>query len=167
VARVWYTVAPVEEADGRTSGGCQSPQPWRTARGLLSTKLYVPPPRIGLVLRPRMTERLTEVLHLGHKLVLISAPAGFGKTTLLSEWVSDSGLTQKSQIRNLEPKVHIRVAWLSLDEADNDPARFFTYLIGACRRSTRPSGQGCWAPSKHRNPPHGVLAGSIVQRSGR
>ena len=62
----------------------------------------------------------------GHKLTLISAPAGFGKTTLISEWVQDlrSAAVKESQII-------YRIAWLSLDEADNDPGRFWRYLISA------------------------------------
>ena len=81
---------------------------------ILATKLYVPPPRPKVVLRPNLFERLNEGLH--RKLILISAPAGFGKTTLVSEWVV--GCEQP-------------VAWLSLDEGDNDPTRFLTYLIAA------------------------------------
>ena len=79
---------------------------------ILQTKLYVPPIRPELVSRPRLIERLNEGLY--RKLTLISAPAGFGKTTLVSEWVAGC--------ERLEPKV--RAAWLSLDEGDNDPARF-------------------------------------------
>ena len=86
---------------------------------ILATKLYIPPPRPKAVLRPRLIERLNEGLH--GKLTLISAPAGFGKTTLVSEWVADC--------ERGEPKV--RVAWLSLDAGDNDPARFLTYLVAA------------------------------------
>ena len=81
---------------------------------ILATKLYVPPPRPKVVLRPNLIERLNEGLH--RKLTLISAPAGFGKTTLVSEWVA---CCQRP------------VAWLSLDEGDNDPARFLTYLVAA------------------------------------
>ena len=55
------------------------------ATPILATKLYIPPPRPNVVLRPRLIERLNEGLH--RKLTLISAPAGFGKTTLVSEWV--------------------------------------------------------------------------------
>ena len=83
---------------------------------LLLTKLYVPPPRPQIVLRPRLVERLNEGLALGRKLTLISAPAGFGKTTLVSEWASECGLP---------------VTWLSLDEGDNDTTRFLTYLVAA------------------------------------
>ncbi|MBE2197414.1 MAG: LuxR family transcriptional regulator [Anaerolinea sp.] len=86
---------------------------------ILATKLYVPPPRPKIVLRPRLIERLNEGLQ--RKLTLISAPAGFGKTTLISEWVTGC--------QRLEPE--ICVAWLSLDEGDNDPAGFLTYLVAA------------------------------------
>ncbi|MDQ3437949.1 MAG: hypothetical protein M3491_11590, partial [Actinomycetota bacterium] len=70
---------------------------------ILTTKLYVPPPRPHAVLRPRLIARLDESLH--RKLTLICAPAGFGKTTLLSEWVA---------------ACESPAAWLSLDEGDND-----------------------------------------------
>jgi LuxR family maltose regulon positive regulatory protein len=83
---------------------------------ILATKLYIPSPRSKVVLRPRLIERLNVGLHQGRKLTIISAPAGFGKTTLVSEWVVDCGRP---------------TAWLSLDEGDNDPIRFLTYLIGA------------------------------------
>lgn len=72
-------------------------------------------------------ERLNEGLSLGCKLTLISAPAGFGKTTLVSEWVASP--------RNCPPKLVCGswVAWLSLDEADNDLVRFISYLVAALR----------------------------------
>ncbi len=88
---------------------------------ILATKLYVPPPRSGAVIRPRLIERLNEGLH--RKLTLISAPAGFGKTTLLSVWIA--GCTQP-------------VVWLSLDEGDNDPTRFLAYLNAALQTITAP-----------------------------
>jgi LuxR family maltose regulon positive regulatory protein len=92
---------------------------------LLLTKLYIPPPRPKIVLRPRLIERLNEGLR--SKLTLISAPAGFGKTTLVSEWAA--GCDQK-------------VAWLSLDEGDNDPTRFLTYLITALQTLETDVGKG-------------------------
>ena len=84
---------------------------------ILATKLYIPPPRPNVVPAPRLIERLNEGLAAGRKLTLISASAGFGKTTLVSEWIARCGKRP--------------VAWLSLDEGDNDPARFLTYLVAA------------------------------------
>jgi LuxR family maltose regulon positive regulatory protein len=84
---------------------------------LLTTKLYVPRVRAELVSRPRLTERLNEGVT--RKLTLVSAPAGFGKTTLVTEWLSGLDCLH---------------TWLSLDEDDNDPARFFTYLLAALRK---------------------------------
>src|SRR5258708_6535319 len=92
------------------------------ATPILATKLYIPPPRPQVVARPRLIERLNEGLRLGRKLTLIAAPAGFGKTTLLSEW-----LAQKDE----GPLLPFKVAWLSLDENDNDPSRFLTYVVAA------------------------------------
>jgi LuxR family maltose regulon positive regulatory protein len=83
---------------------------------LLTTKLYIPPVRRDFVSRSRLLERLNDGLYRGHRLTLVSAPAGFGKTTLLSEWVATYGRP---------------VAWLALDSGDNDPARFLAYLIAA------------------------------------
>jgi len=83
---------------------------------ILATKLYIPPPRSKIVLRPRLIERLNEGLSARSKLTLISAPAGFGKTTLVSEWIASCGRP---------------VAWLSLDEEDNDPTRFLAYFVSA------------------------------------
>lgn len=82
---------------------------------LLKTKLHVPRPHPELVPRPRLIERLTQGLT--GPLTVISAPAGSGKTTLVSEWrVSLAGQDTL-------------LAWLSLDEDDNVPVRFMTYLI--------------------------------------
>src|SRR5213082_915725 len=103
---------------------------WRREKvtPILATKLYIPRLRPKVVLRPRLIERLNEGLH--RKLTLISAPAGFGKTTLVSEWVA--GLQVGSR----------QVAWLSLDEGDSDPARFLTYLVGALRTVAPNIGEG-------------------------
>ena len=83
---------------------------------LLDTKLTIPPLRENRVLRPRLVERLN--VGLGRKLTLISSPAGFGKTTLLSEFAA-----------GCDPPV----AWISIDEDDNDSTRFIAYLIAALR----------------------------------
>ena len=116
---------------------------------ILATKLYIPPPRPKVVLRPRLIERLNEGLATGCKLTLISAPAGFGKTTLVSEWVAGWRGAPRS-------------AWLSLDDGDNDPTRFLTYLVAALQtlalsqvEACGASAQGCWLrsnPLSHRQP---------------
>ncbi len=81
---------------------------------LLSTKLYIPPKREKLVARPRLTAIISTGLEKGF--TLISAPAGYGKTTLVSTWLHETG---------------IPCAWLSLEESDNDPVRFLQYLLTA------------------------------------
>jgi LuxR family transcriptional regulator, maltose regulon positive regulatory protein len=85
---------------------------------LLATKLHVPRPQPGFVPRPRLVEALGEGLARG--LVVVCAPAGFGKTALLAEW---AGSGQRP------------VAWLSLDTADNDPARFWRHVVAALDRA--------------------------------
>lgn len=84
------------------------------ASQILTTKLFAPPPRVDLVERPRLLERLDEGG--GGQVTLLAAPAGFGKTTLVSAWLSARGRA---------------AAWLSLDAADNDLARFLSHLIAA------------------------------------
>jgi LuxR family maltose regulon positive regulatory protein len=84
---------------------------------LLTSKLYFPPQRLDLVQRPRLLESFEAGL--GGKLTLVSAPTGFGKTTLVSEWIR--GCRHPA-------------AWLSLDQNDNDPSRFLIYLIAALQR---------------------------------
>jgi LuxR family maltose regulon positive regulatory protein len=91
---------------------------------LLSTKLYIPPTRPELVPRQRLIELLNGSLH--HKLTLISAPAGFGKTTLVTEWLDNLRGISKKEIRTEN-----KIAWFSVDESDNDPGWFLTYFIAA------------------------------------
>ena len=81
---------------------------------LLATKLYVPRPQPGFVPRPRLVQALSQGLARGR--VLICAPAGFGKTSLLADWARGGGRP---------------VAWLGLDAGDNDPARFWRYVVAA------------------------------------
>jgi LuxR family maltose regulon positive regulatory protein len=91
---------------------------------LLATKLYIPPVRRELVSRQRLIKQLNTGLY--HKLTLISAPAGFGKTTLVSEWLSaiQSNGREKEQAKP-------GVAWLSLDQGDNELERFLVYFVTA------------------------------------
>ena len=90
---------------------------------ILVTKLFIPQPRSEIVHRPRLLEQLNQGLH--RKLTLISAPAGFGKTTLVTDWLHSQGDGASSPFL---------IGWLSLDEDDNDPVRFLTYLISALNR---------------------------------
>ena len=83
-----------------------------------------------MVLRPGLIEQLNDGLATDRKLTLISAPAGFGKTTLVSEWIACCGRP---------------VAWLSLDERDNDPARFISYLVKALQTIQAGIGEGLLA----------------------
>ena len=103
---------------------------------VLATKLYVPPPRRKVVTRPRLIDRLNE----GRKgsLTLISAPAGSGKTTLVSQWAATCGLP---------------VAWLSLDEADSEPTRFLTHLAAALRTVSADIGTETLAMLQSPQPP--------------
>jgi LuxR family maltose regulon positive regulatory protein len=105
---------------------------------ILATKLYIPPPRPGIVPRLCLVARLNEGLAAGRKLALISASAGFGKTTLASEWIAGCNRP---------------VAWLSLDEGDNDPTRFLTYLIAALQTIAPNIGKGALAALQSPQPP--------------
>jgi LuxR family maltose regulon positive regulatory protein len=88
---------------------------------MVGTKLYVPAPRPHVVRRPRLLERLDAGLAAHGRLTLLSAPAGFGKTTLLGEWVAHCA----------EGRSQTGFAWLSLDQGDSDPSRFLRYVVAA------------------------------------
>jgi len=128
-------------------------QPSTTAEQtpLLQTKLYIPSPRPELVTRARLIERLHAGL--SGKLTLVAAPAGFGKTTLVSDCVSSCGRA---------------VAWLQLDESDNDSARFLTYMIAALRTVREGLAQGALTELRSPQPPPAevLLAGMINELSG-
>src|SRR5215207_2387169 len=103
---------------------------------ILATKLQIPrsPPKV--VPRLRLIERLNEGLH--RKLTLISAPAGFGKTTLVSAWIGSSDR---------------QVAWLSLDDGDNEPTRFLSYVVAALRTVAPTIGESALAALRSPQPP--------------
>ncbi|HZR45011.1 MAG TPA: transcriptional regulator, partial [Ktedonobacteraceae bacterium] len=91
------------------------------AEPLLAPKLLLPRLYTSLVERPRLLVLLDAGME--RKLTLVSAPAGFGKTTLVRQWIAD-----RSTHQHLPP-----VAWVSLDAGDNDPVRFWRYVITACQ----------------------------------
>ena len=112
-------ISPVVDSTGQTAAG-----------PLLQTKLYIPKWRPGLVQRPQLIERLNQGSE--GKLTLISAPAGFGKTTLLAEWLSANPVSERP------------AAWVSLDQSDNDPALFWAYFIAALQTVQSAVGSTFW-----------------------
>lgn len=93
---------------------------------ILTTKLYVPPMRVNSIARPKLIGKLRSGLKRPGSFSLLSGPAGFGKTTLLSEFVTQH---------------EYPTAWVSLDEGDNDLVRFWTYLITACQSALENVGE--------------------------
>lgn len=125
---------PVEETALKQAHGPGATPPLKAVESskqhdpLLATKLHQPRPRAHLVSRSRLVERLQRGME--HALTLVSAPAGFGKTTLLSQWLAESNMP---------------VAWLSLAPEDNDPVRFLSYLIAALQTvNALPGSPGSW-----------------------
>ena len=116
---------------------------------LLETKRYIPKWRPDLVSRPRLIERLDQGIQ--RKLTLVSAPAGFGKTTVLAEWLAAAPASERPG------------AWISLDQSDNDPALFWAYFITALQ--TVQSGVGEHTLSLLRSPqppPIEALLGTLL-----
>ena len=114
----------------------QLPSEAQVSTPLLSTKLYLPSPRQDLVPRPRLLEKLNKGAR--GRFTLVSAPAGFGKTTLVSEWASLGS---------------VPVAWLSLDEGDNDQVRFLLYFIAALQSVGSNVGETALAVLQSPQPP--------------
>ncbi|NLG49228.1 MAG: hypothetical protein GX552_03835 [Chloroflexi bacterium] len=118
---------------------------------LLRTKLYAPLTRAELVPRPRLLERLDAGLAERRKLTLVSAPAGYGKTTLVAAW-----LAQKTEKR-------LRSSWLSLDAEDNDPARFAGYMLAALQGIDASLGRGIPNPLEMAHlPPLSILLEQLL-----
>src|SRR5918994_5062300 len=121
----------------------------RASDPLVSTRLRPPEARTNLVARPRLTAMLQR--EAGRKLTLVSAPAGFGKTTLLVEW-----------LRSRAPGAG-SVAWLSLEEGDNDPARLLSYLVAALRSISGEIGEGVLSSLRSPEPPQlGALTAALI-----
>jgi LuxR family maltose regulon positive regulatory protein len=93
---------------------------------LLETKLRCPSLPAKRVHRPHLNQRLNEEIAIGQPVTLVSAPAGFGKTFCVGDWLTD---------------LEMPVTWLSLDSADDDPGRFFSYFIAALRKADENIGQ--------------------------
>jgi len=118
------------------------------ANPLIATKLHIPSPRRDLVARRRLQERLASAVNA--KLILVSAPAGFGKTMLVTEWLAaaaDDGTA---------------VAWLSLDERDNDPGLFWSYVLAALQRAVTGLGASAAALLESGNAPTEDVLATLV-----
>jgi LuxR family maltose regulon positive regulatory protein len=126
-----------------------------TQHPLLATKLHMPRPRAQLVDRAHLIERLQQGAE--RALTLVSAPAGFGKTTLLAQWLVESGMP---------------AAWLSLGAEDNDPTRFLSYVIAALQALDAEIGTTALGMLRTPQPPSpeavlAVLVNDMVDRGGR
>jgi LuxR family transcriptional regulator, maltose regulon positive regulatory protein len=118
-------------------------------QALVTTKLRAPRTRPNLVARPRLREVLARGE--GRRLTLVSAPAGFGKTTLLGEWLMERSGGERSAV------------WVSLDGSDNDPARFLSYLVGALQDVEEGIGEGVLASLRSpQPPPTQTVVGALV-----
>jgi LuxR family maltose regulon positive regulatory protein len=144
---------------------------------LLTTKLYIPPVRSQLVPRPRLIERLNEGLTGTPGVTLVSAPAGYGKTTLVSEWLHLLGVRGQGGVGVGEPKTdprpltpNPRFAWLSLEPADNDLTRFLSYLIAAFQQINPAVGQASQSllqtGGPHAMNPEAIISGLINDLAG-
>ncbi len=114
---------------------------------LLATKLFIPEARPGLVARPRLIERLNEALT--SSLTLISAPAGFGKTTVLSQWLGQS-------------RDEARAAWVCLDEGDNDLIRFWDYFLAAVQQLVPGAGEGTRSMLRSAEPTNDIVLNALI-----
>ena len=118
------------------------------ANPLVETKLYLPRPRRSLVTRPRLSGRLSRGSDA--RLILISAPAGFGKTTLLTAWLAAMDTETRS------------VAWLSLDESDRQPATFWTYVITALQTAVPGIGADALTLLQSAQPPIETILAAVL-----
>ena len=130
---------------GSARRGSPDAQP---AYALVTTKLNVPSVRTNLVTRLRLIRHLEEATR--GRLTLVCAPAGFGKSTLLGDWILRSGLA---------------VGWVSLDQDDNDPARFFSYLVAALRNAAPTTGEKAGSLLHSPQPPTRALLTDLVNEA--
>ncbi len=121
----------------------QQPTARPSAASLLATKFFIPPLREGRISRPRLVERLASCL--SHRLTLVSAPAGFGKSSALAEWVQHTTAPRSA--------TGPAVAWLSVDAADNDLAQFLSYVIAALQKVVPGVASDLVAPLRSPQPP--------------
>jgi len=123
---------------------------WHHQVPLLETKFHAPRPHVPLVERKRLLahgEAITD-----HKLTLITAPAGFGKTTMICQWMENSQVREQALL----------IAWLSLDAGDNDPLRFWRYVITACQAFHADLGHASLAQLEASLPPFAMPSFELI-----
>lgn len=164
-------VPPIASAGSPEPAGAPNPA------GLLATKLYRPPLRSTLVPRPRLIAQLDDGLRRGCRLTLVSGPAGYGKTVLLAEWLARNDERRAQNAEERDARVGLsalslqrfKTAWLSLDEEDNEPGRFWSYLIAALQGFD--AGIGIEArtllAAPHRSALHAVLSSLLNDLAAR
>ena len=119
---------------------------------LVQTKLYIPKARGGLVPRPRLSERLSRTS--SPRLTLISAPPGFGKTTLLAAWLDADAAAERP------------VAWVSLEESEREPGSFWTYVVTALDAAAPGVGAGALSLLQTANPPIESVLATVLNELG-
>jgi LuxR family transcriptional regulator, maltose regulon positive regulatory protein len=122
---------------------------------LLETRFYIPPLQPGSLARRRLLQRLEDGLAGPGRLILVSAPAGYGKSTLLSHWIAQHQ-------RAGENPLAWRFAWLALDEADNNPLHFWTYLAAALQRAWPELGEDTQRTLQSLNVPPGPAEWTVI-----
>jgi LuxR family maltose regulon positive regulatory protein len=132
-----------------TAGNCRPLREVVVMAGpLLETKFHVPRRRRAMVSRPRLNERLAGGAELA--LTLVSAPAGFGKTTVLTDWLAAARVEGRS------------VGWVSLDERDNDPVLFWTYVLAALEAASPGVGAPALTLLQASQPPMEAVLGTVL-----
>ncbi len=131
---------------------------------LIATKYQVPPAVArSLVERPRLLQKLDGAFDLGRRLILVCAPAGYGKTTLAAEWAGRLAQQGRAVASGSGPGQTVtRIAWLTCDQEDDDLARFLAYLVAALRQVYPPLGEGVLATFYASKPPTPETAAALL-----
>ncbi len=143
------------------------------AVSLITTKYCLPPAGITLVERPRLLQKLDAGLSQGRRLILVCAPAGYGKTTLMADWANRLAHRHPQTAADSDKVQALPcAAWLECDEEDDDLARFLAYLVAALRQVYPHLGEGVLASFHASRPPAPetaatLLINDLAQLSGR
>ena len=130
---------------------------------LLSTQYHIPPVGVNLVKRHHLLQKLNDGLCQGKRLILVCAPAGYGKTTLVCEWANQiAGGDPGNHTDSYANQTSVPVAWLTCDQEDDDLARFLSYLIAALRQVNAHVGEGLLASLYASKPPKSETLATLL-----